>query len=61
MVTSAYSDLKKMEAFFEGAYHRPSDDLSQTIEIGGAAEDVAFHVALVRWFGDARRVPMPVK
>jgi hypothetical protein len=57
MVTSAYGDLTRLEKFFEGNYHRPSDDLRQTIELGGAAEDVAFHVALGRWFADLRRVP----
>ncbi len=58
MVTSAYADLDRVEAFFEGDYHRPSDNLAnREIELGGAAEDVAFHVALGRWFGDARRVP----
>jgi hypothetical protein len=59
MVTSAYADLGKMESFFEGDYHRPSDDLKRPIELGGAAEDVLFHVALVRWFADSRRVPSP--
>lgn len=57
MVSSAYSDLTRIEAFFEGAYHRPSDDLRQPLELGGAAEDVAFHVALARYFGSARNVP----
>ncbi|WP_309140974.1 M20/M25/M40 family metallo-hydrolase [Novosphingobium sp. G106] len=57
MVTSAYGDLSKLEHFFEGNYHRPHDDLNQKIELGGAAEDVAFHVALGRWFADSRRVP----
>jgi hypothetical protein len=57
MVTSAYADLKKMESFFDGDYHRPSDDLKRPIELGGAAEDVLFHVALVRWFADIRKVP----
>lgn len=57
MVTSAYSDLARMEKFFEGDYHRPSDDLNRSLELGGAAEDVAFHVALARYFGDSRRVP----
>ncbi|HEX8057617.1 MAG TPA: M28 family peptidase [Novosphingobium sp.] len=56
MVTSAYGDLSKLEHFFEGNYHRPHDDLNQKIELGGAAEDVAFHVALGRWFADSRRV-----
>jgi hypothetical protein len=57
MVTSAYGELARLEKFFEGNYHRPKDDLSQQIELGGAAEDVAFHVALARWFADPRRVP----
>lgn len=56
MVSSAYSDIPRLEAFFEGPYHRPADNLSRGIELGGAAQDVAFHVALARWFGDARKV-----
>jgi hypothetical protein len=61
MVTSAYGDLSRLEAFFESNYHRPHDDLSQKIELGGAAEDVAFHIALARWFADPRRVPIPAE
>lgn len=57
MVTSAYSDIRRMEAFFEGDYHRPSDQLPRKLELGGAVEDVLFHVALGRWFADPRRVP----
>ena len=57
MVTSAYGDLSRLERFFEGNYHRPRDDLDQKIELGGAAEDVTFHVALGRWFADSRKVP----
>ncbi len=56
MVSSAYADPARLEAFFEGPYHRPADNLKRTIELGGAAQDVAFHVALARWFGDTRRV-----
>lgn len=59
MVTSAYADLKKIEAFFDTDYHRPTDNPTPQIELGGAAEDVMFHVALVRWFADIRRVPTP--
>ncbi len=61
MVSSAYADIPKLEAFFEGPYHRPADNLTRRIELGGASEDVAFHVALGRWFGDARKVRLPVK
>lgn len=61
MVTSAYGDIARMERFFETDYHRPSDVAKPTIELGGAAEDVAFLVALGRWFADPKRVPMPVR
>lgn len=55
MVTSAYGDLERMRKFYDTDYHRPGDDLHQTIDLGGAAEDVAFHETLVRWFGDPAR------
>lgn len=57
MVTSTYGNPRLMRRFFETRYHRPDDDLSHRIELGGAAEDVAFHVALVRWFANLERVP----
>jgi hypothetical protein len=59
LVSSAYGDISRMETFFDTHYHRPSDDLKRSIELGGAAEDVAFHVALARWFANSRRVPSP--
>ena len=59
MVSSAFADIPRVEAFFEGAYHRPDDDTRHPIELGGAVEDVAFNVALGRWFADARKVPPP--
>ncbi|MFT4026158.1 MAG: M28 family peptidase [Novosphingobium sp.] len=59
MVTSAYGDIARVEKFFDGDYHRPGDRVKPGFELGGAAEDVAFYVALGRWFGDARRVPAP--
>ena len=61
MVSSAYADLPRLEAFFEGPYHRPADNLKRQIELGGAAEDVAFYVALARWFGDPKKVRMLAK
>lgn len=61
MVTSAWSDMARIERFMEGDYHRPSDQLKPDIELGGAAEDVAFHLAMVRWFATPRRVPLLVK
>lgn len=61
MVTSAFADIPRVEAFFDGTYHRPGDDTQREIELGGAAEDVAFNLALARWFGDSRKVPAPGK
>jgi hypothetical protein len=56
MVTTAYGDLARMRGFFDGDYHRPSDDLSHPLELGGAADDVRILVALTRWFGNPRKV-----
>jgi hypothetical protein len=61
MVTTAYSDLARMEAFFEGDYHRPSDQLGHSLELGGAADDVKFLAFLGRWFANPRQVPLPAK
>ena len=61
MVTTAYGDISRIETFFESYYHRPNDDLGRQIELGGAAQDVEFMVQLGRWFGDPRRVQLPVK
>lgn len=61
MVSSSYSDVARVERFFDGDYHRPSDGVDRPIDLGGAAEDVLFHVALGRYFADARKVPSPVK
>jgi hypothetical protein len=55
MVTSAYGELARMREFFDTLYHRPGDDLDRPIELGGAGEDVAFDVALVRWLADPEK------
>lgn len=57
MISSSWSDIGLVERFMEGDYHRPGDQVSRGIELGGAADDVEFHVGLVRWFADPRRVP----
>ena len=57
MVSSSWSDPARVERFMDTDYHRPTDVLKASIELGGAADDVEFLTALVRWFGDMRRVP----
>lgn len=57
MVTTAYGDIDRMRAFYASNYHKPDDDLSRPIELGGAVQDVQMLTALGRWFGDLRKVP----
>ena len=57
MVSSSWSDLAVVEQFFEADYHRPSDVVRPGMELGGAADDVEFLSALVRWFADPKKVP----
>jgi hypothetical protein len=61
MVSSAYGEIQRIRDFFDSHYHRPEDDLGLSLELGGAAQDVALHVALVRWFADARAFVRPIK
>ncbi len=57
MVSSSYSDAAMVERFMEDTYHRPGDQSGPELELGGAADDVAFHLALVRWFGTVKSWP----
>lgn len=60
MVTSAYGEIARLEHYFDSDYHRGADAVKDGLELGGAAEDVAFHVALVQYFADTLRYPGPV-
>ncbi|WP_246543482.1 M28 family peptidase [Novosphingobium profundi] len=59
MVTTAYGDMDDMRRYYDTNYHRPSDDLSHGLELGGEMDDVRMLAALGRWFGDARNRPAP--
>ncbi|WP_320076614.1 M20/M25/M40 family metallo-hydrolase [Novosphingobium ovatum] len=59
MVTSAYGNIALLETFFDTDYHRPQDVVKPGIELGGAAQDVLFHVALIQYFADMRRYVRP--
>ena len=56
MVSTAYGAPGPLQRFFGGDYHTPGDVLKPGVEFGGAAADVRFNVALVRWFADAHHV-----
>ncbi len=54
--------MKKIPVLFlfsglHGAYHRPSDEAGAALELGAAADDAAFHVALVKWFATLKSYP----
>ena len=55
MAGGSFSDMARLEAFLEGDYHGPSDEFSDTMVLGGAAEDADLHVALGRAFADTQR------
>ena len=57
MVSPSYSDPVRLERFMETTYHRPSDQIGPGFELGGAAEDLAVQVALVRWFASVKTYP----
>ena len=57
MLSSSWSDIALVEKFMESDYHRPGDQISRGLELGGAADDVEFLTALGRWFADPRKVP----
>lgn len=55
-VTSAFAQAAPLERFLAAHYHQPSDE-PEGIELGGAAEDLLLHLALVRRFADAGAHP----
>ena len=57
MVGGSFSDMKLLEAFLGSDYHRPADNFSDKIPLGGAAEDADLHVALGRAFADRKQWP----
>lgn len=61
LVSTSYAKIERMERFFDGDYHRPSDGLGNRIELGGAADDVEFLATLTRWFADPKKVPLKAK
>ena len=52
MVGGSFADVSLLEAFMDGAYHGPDDEATDTLELGGAAQDADLHIALARYFAD---------
>lgn len=55
MVGGSFADLGKLEAFLRSDYHGPGDEVVETLQLGGAAEDADLHVELGRYFADTRK------
>ena len=54
MVGGSFSDMPLLEKFLGSDYHQAADNFSDTIPLGGAAEDADLHVALGRVFADTK-------
>jgi Zn-dependent M28 family amino/carboxypeptidase len=61
MVGGSFSNMGKLGAFLSGPYHKPEDDLSRPIELGGAVEDTNLLIALGRKLADPKLYPTPAR
>ena len=60
MAGGSFTDYERLNAFLQGPYHGPDDNFDDTLELGGAYEDVLLHIALGRALADpARYSPEP--
>lgn len=57
MVGGSFANMPLLEAFLGDDYHGPDDELTETTELGGAAEDAMLHVALGKHFASTRKQP----
>ena len=57
LITSAFADQERLNAFLNGAYHDVSDEVHDGFELGGATADANFHVTLGRYFASTTRFP----
>jgi hypothetical protein len=55
MVGGSFADLNLLQKFLGSDYHGPNDELTDSTELGGAAEDTDLHIALGRHFADTRK------
>ncbi|QTD55966.1 M20/M25/M40 family metallo-hydrolase [Parasphingorhabdus cellanae] len=57
MITSAFADQELLNAYLNGRYHDADDEVDDQLQLGGAADDSNFHVALGRYFGSLESYP----
>ena len=56
MVSSAFASRPALERYTADRYHQPSDEFAG-IELGGAAQDLLLHLAMVRFFASSKAYP----
>lgn len=59
MAGGSLTDADWLNRFLRGAYHGPDDELTDALDLGGAAEDADLHVELVRRFASRIYAPAP--
>ncbi len=57
MAGGSFSDMAPLEAYLEGPYHAPNDELTDAVPLGGAADDGDLHIALARHFANLATHP----
>lgn len=57
MAGGSFSDLKPLMKFLADDYHGPDDELTPSLDLGGAADDANLHVELVRLAASRRFKP----
>lgn len=57
MITSAFAEEERLQAYINGPYHDVSDEVNGTLVLAGAAADANFHVALGRYFSSTATYP----
>lgn len=57
MITSAFADEERLQAYIDGPYHDVSDQVNDALVLTGAAADANFHVALGRYFASTATYP----
>jgi hypothetical protein len=58
MAGGSFADPALLQAFLSGPYHKPEDEITSSLPLGGAAEDADLHVALTRRLANIRLSPM---
>lgn len=51
LVSTSFGDEETLGAFLSGPYHGPGDEWRETLELGGATDDIFTHIALLEHFG----------